>query len=426
MVSGGLLKVKGTIREGAEAEAAGWLASKRIQGDIAFLVLFESGKELQITVRKSDFRAWNLIDKLPEHSSIKVRGRIHLTEKAPRGYEIYPEKVEVLGRAKKLPPFHVYGGNLPGIDKRLDIRAIDLRRVKASAIFKIRHRMLNFSREFLTDLEFIEVQTSKIISSATEGGAVLFPIMYYDREAFLAQSPQLYKEQLVMAFEKVFEIGPIFRAEPFRTLKHLSEATSLDVEQAFISYREAMELLEGLVKYVVLKVNSTCREELKVLRHRLKIGEGSFPRITYDEALNILAKEGKVLDWGEDLGTKELELLGEKMDGFYFITDWPLSLKPFYIMPKGELSESFDLMYRSLELSSGGTRVHSKTMLRKRLKEQGLNPKSFEYHLKVFDYGMPPHAGFGLGIDRFVMVLTGVKNIRDVVLYPRDVRRLIP
>ncbi len=319
----------------------------------------------------------------------------------------------------------MYGGNLPSIDKRLDMRAIDLRRLKAQAIFRLRHKILNYLREFLTEKGFVEVQTSKIISSATEGGAALFPIMYYDREAFLAQSPQLYKEQLVMSFEKVFEVGPIFRAEPFRTLKHLSEATSFDVEQAFISYHEAMDLLEEMVKYCLKKVVKEDAELLKTLKFKPEVPD-IIPRITYDQALEMLKDRDIVLEWGDDLGTKELGELGEIMGGFHFITDWPLSLKPFYIMPKGKLSESFDLMYKGLELSSGGTRVHKKSVLIKRLKEQGLKPKAFEYHLKVFDYGMPPHAGFGLGIDRFMMILAGADNIREVVLYPRDVRRLTP
>jgi len=421
-----MLKLKEGLKEGGRVVAGGWLASKRVQGDIAFLVLFESGKELQVTIKGDNKRLLEKAEKIREHSSLIVEGTIHLTEKAPRGYEIYPTKIRIVSPAKKIPPFHVYGGNLPSIDKRLDIRAVDLRRVKAMAIFKLRHLLLKSCREFLSKRGFIEVQTSKIISSATEGGAALFPIMYYDKEAFLAQSPQLYKEQLIMAFEKVFEIGPIFRAEPFRTLRHLSEAFSLDVEQAFVDYREIMDLLEELVKYVLTEIANEGKEELKDLRYELEIPEGPIPRITYDQAIEILQGKGIEVNWGDDLGTKELEVLGSEMNGYYFITDWPLSLKPFYIMPKGRLSESFDLMYKDLELSSGGTRIHRKSLLVKRLKEQGLKPKGFDYHLKVFDYGMPPHAGFGLGIDRFMMVITGVNNIREVVLYPRDVRRLIP
>lgn len=420
-----MLKLEGELVEGAKVKAGGWIASIRLQRDIAFIIIFESGKELQITVKSENKKLWSKVGRLREHSAIVVEGTVHITEKAPRGFEIYPESIEVVGPAKKLPPFSVYGGNLPSIDKRLDIRAVDLRRVKAQAIFRLRHKALQYFREFLTDKGFIEVQTSKIISSATEGGAALFPIMYYNKEAFLAQSPQLYKEQLIMSFEKVFEIGPIFRAEPFRTLKHLSEAISLDVEQAFISYHEAMDLLEEMVKYCIERLVDENSELFEVLKFKPEV-PGKMPRITYDQALSILKDRGIEVEWGDDLGTRELEELGEAMGGFYFITDWPLSLKPFYIMPKEKVSESFDLMYKGLELSSGGTRVHKRSMLVKRLKEQGLKPEAFKYHLKVFDYGMPPHAGFGLGVDRFMMVVTGVDNIREVVLYPRDVRRLIP
>lgn len=420
-----MLKLEEGLKEGAKAKAGGWIASIRLQGDIAFIVIFESGKELQITVKGRGGRLWKKVEKLREHSAIVVEGILHLTKKAPRGFEIYPKKIEVVGPAKKVPPFSIYGGNLPSIDKRLDIRAVDLRRLKAQAIFRLRHKAVQCMREFLTKRGFVEVQTSKIISSATEGGATLFPIMYYNKEAFLAQSPQLYKEQLVMSFEKVFEVGPIFRAEPFRTLRHLSEATSFDVEQAFISYHEAMDLLEEMVTYCIKRLVEEDAELFKVLKFRPEVPK-KVPRIAYEKALGMLKDRGIELEWGDDLGTKELEELGEIMGGFYFITDWPLSLKPFYIMPKDKLSESFDLMYKGLELSSGGTRVHKKSILMRRLKEQGLKPKAFEYHLKVFDYGMPPHAGFGLGVDRFMMVVTGMENIREVVLYPRDVRRLTP
>ncbi|MEM4725520.1 MAG: amino acid--tRNA ligase-related protein, partial [Nitrososphaerales archaeon] len=241
-------------------------------------------------------------------------------------------------------------------------------------------------------------------------------------------SPQLYKEQLVMAFEKVFEIGPAFRAEQSRTLEHLSEFISVDIEEAYVDYRDLMDRLESMIKWVVNVVSKKCANEFKTIGYKLEPLQG-FKRYTYDEVLNILAEHGCRLEWGEDLGSATLNALAKHNPSFYFIVDWPAQSKPFYIAPKdknSKISESFDLMYGSLEVASGGTRVSSRKLLEKRLKEKGLNPKSFAYHLKIFDYGMPPHAGFGLGFERLLMALTGQSNIREVTYFPRDQRHLTP
>ncbi|MEM2849757.1 MAG: amino acid--tRNA ligase-related protein, partial [Candidatus Bathyarchaeia archaeon] len=252
---------------------------------------------------------------------------------------------------------------------------------------------------------------------------------YYDKEAFLAQSPQLYKEQLSSVFERVFEIGPVFRAEKFKTPRHLSEITSVDVEVAFADYEDVMNLLEEMINHVVGDLTDKCLEELQLLEVELEKPKMPFKRITYDEAYNALKDLGVEVSWGEDFSTLALRRLGRIHKGFYFIINWPTVSKPFYIKPKddnSEISESFDLMYGSLELSSGGSRVSSRELLLKRLKQQGLNPKLFDYHLRIYDYGMPPHAGFGLGLERLMMVITRASNIREVTLFPRDQSSLTP
>ncbi|MEM2339444.1 MAG: amino acid--tRNA ligase-related protein, partial [Nitrososphaerales archaeon] len=257
----------------------------------------------------------------------------------------------------------------------------------------------------------------------------LFPILYYDKEGFLAQSPQLYKEQLTMAFEKVFEIGPVFRAETSRTLRHLAEITSVDMEEAYVNYEDVMMTLSKLTQYVIQALQTRCENELKLLNVKLETPKLPLKRYTYSEILEILNKEGEYVKWGEDLPTPALKILGEKLPEFYFITNWPTSSKPFYIKPcddNPEICEAFDFMYGSIEIASGGTRVNSKRLLIKKLKEQGLKPQLFEYHLKLFDYGMPPHAGFGLGLERLMMVLTKRENIREVTIFPRDRLRLTP
>jgi aspartyl-tRNA synthetase len=408
----------------------GWIASIRHQGNITFLVIMDKDGLIQVTAKKDEVgeELYEKIQRLTPHTSIGVKGVLKAIPKAPNGVEVRPKEIKVLGYASVTPPIQLYARKLPSLDKRLEIRAVDLRRPAAQAIFKIRQEALKAIRAHLLKNGYQEVHTPKIISSATEGGAALFPLLYYDKEAFLTQSPQLYKEQLVMAFEKVFEIGPAFRAEQSRTLEHLSEFISVDVEEAYVDYRDVMNRLEAIVREVVEVVKSRCAKELATLQYEPTLPD-TFKRFTYDEVLEILAEHGCKVEWGEDLSSAALAKLAELNPSYYFIIDWPTQCKPFYISQKKDdpkLSESFDLIFGSLEIASGGTRVSSRRVLEKRLKEKGLNPKSFAYHLKVFDYGMPPHAGFGLGFERFLMTLTGQKNIREVTYFPRDQRHLTP
>jgi aspartyl-tRNA synthetase len=398
---------------------------------MVFVMLTDKDGEMQVTA-KLDECGKQLFDKIrevKEHYSIGVKGKVRSMQNAPNGAEVVPEDIKILSIANKVPPFQVYSKTVANIDTRLDLRAVDLRRKVLQAVFKIRHSTLNAVREFLNKEGFIEVNTPKMIATATEGGAALFPIFYYNREAFLAQSPQLYKEQLTMAFERVFEIGPIFRAEPSRTTRHLSEATSIDVEEAFADYSDVMTLLERTVAYVIDYVAKNNSMELEALQCHIDKLKLPFPRHTYDELIELLRKEGERVEWGDDFSTENLKKLGSIMHGYYFITDWPSTSKPFYTKPKTSderLSESFDLMHGELEISSGGSRINRKEELLERMKKQGLNVEAFDYHLRVFDYGVPPHAGFGLGLERFLMTFTGVENIRDTTLYPRDIDRLAP
>lgn len=384
-------------------------------------VTVNKGKASKATVAK--------VEALKPHSSIAVRGVVKAMPKAPNGAEIVPEEVKVLSVATETPSFSVYGGETPSLDKRLDIRAVDLRRERAQATFKVQRVVLSSVREFLTGMGYLEVRTPKLISTATEGGASLFSVLYYNRPSFLAQSPQLYKEELVLPFEKVYEIGPAFRAEESRTQRHLSEITSIDIEEAFVDYNDVMDTLEALVKHIVGSVRDSCSKELERLGRRPIEVPRAFERLRYGDLVESLAEAGQEVAWGEDLTGPTTEQLGEEHPTFYFITDWPTQTKPFYIKPRDDdpkVSEAFDLMHGGLELASGGSRVSSKTLLVKRLKEQKLKPQAFEHHLKVFDYGMPPHAGFGLGLERLTMVLAGEENIREVTLYPRDKLRLVP
>jgi len=317
-------------------------------------------------------------------------------------------------------PLDITGRTKAEIDVRLDARVLDLRREENQAIFKVQHTALEAARAFLSKRGYMEVFTPRIIVSATEGGSALFPVAYFTREAFLAQSPQLYKEQLILDFEQVFEI---------HTRRHLSEFISVDIEQAFANAEDVMKVLEELIHNVCKAVAANCERELELLGHEIVVPEVPFKRLTYSKVLEELEAEKVHVPWGEDIPTAAYRVLGKLHPYYYFITDWPTKAKAFYIKPKDdnpELSEGFDLMWHWIELSSGGARIHQKELLMKRLSEQGLSTESFKTHLQAFDYGMPPHAGWGLGLQRLLMVLTGVKNIREVVLFPRDQFRLTP
>lgn len=409
----------------------GWVSEIRDLGGIIFVVLRDKEGLVQITMPKNavSSRLLETVESLQKEYVIGVRGIVKTMEKAPHGAEIIPEEIRVLATVQHPLPLDPTGRVPADIDVRLNARILDLRRPGPRAIFRIRHQVAIALREFFTGRGYVEVHTPKIIASATEGGASLFPVAYYDREAFLAQSPQLYKEELTGAFEKVFEIAPIFRAEESHTRRHLSEATSVDLEEAFVSAEDVMRTLEELIQSVFRTVRDRCKPELGALGRRLRVPELPFPRYTYDQVLEELGRAGIRVSWGEDIGTSELRTLGRIYKGFYFIVDWPTKIKPFYIKPREdrpEVSEAFDLMYGWLEVASGGARVDTKELLVRRLKEQGLDPSAFSYHLSVYDYGEPPHAGWGMGLDRLVMAVTGMKNVREVTLFPRDRLRLTP
>jgi len=417
--------------DGKEAIVLGWVQDIRDLGGIRFVILQDKEGTIQITIPRSkiDKEVARKADSLQRQYSIGVKGTVKKTKQTPRGVEIVPSEIRILGIAQYPLPLDVTGRTPAKIDVRLDARVLDLCRDENRTAFRIQHVALAAIREFLSEQGFTEVHTPRIIASATEGGAALFPVDYFEQKAFLAQSPQLYKEQLVVAFDRVFEIGSFFRAEESHTRRHLSEFVSIDIEQGFATADDVMRVLEEMIHHMCKTVKKSCQRELKILKHKIEMPETPFKRFTYDEIIEELKEEGTDIPWGEDIPTQAFRKLGRLHPYFYYITDWPTKSKPFYIKPRDdnpEISEAFDLMWRWIELASGGTRVHSKDLLVKRLKEQGLKPESFRYHLRAFDYGMPPHAGWAAGLERVMMMLTGKQNIREVVLFPRDRFRLTP
>lgn len=413
--------------KGQKVVVGGWVEDLRELGKLTFLTLRDVTGVAQIVVVGQE----NIeqVKDLNRQSVIRVTGLIQETKARDFPFEIKSEKIEILARAAHPLPIDPIGRLESNIDNRLNARALDLRNQRTASIFKMRHHVLQSIRKTLVDLGFIEVNTPKIIGSASEGGANLFSLKYFDKQAYLAQSPQLYKEQLTIGLERVFEIASFYRAEKSHTVRHLTEFTSVDIEADFMDYSDVMEVLETLVVKVFDDIEKNCQAEQKVLGIQVKRPKTPFERITYKKVIEELGKEGIRLEFGDDLLDSHLKKLGEKRLGFYFIIDWPIKLKPFYIHEKEDdhtLSKSFDLQYGYLELASGGRRLHDPKKLRERLTEQGLNPSQFEDHLRAFDWGMPPHSGWGLGLDRFMSVLTQIDNVREVVLYPRDPERLFP
>jgi len=417
--------------DGTEITLFGWVQEIRDLGGIRFIILQDREGTIQVTIPKKKVAAEVLSksDATQKRYSVAVKGTVKKTTMTPRGVELLPKEIKILNTATSQLPIDVTGKTPANIETRLDARALDLCQEQNIAIFRIQHAALDAIRSFLFEKGFVEVHTPRIIASATEGGAALFTVDYFGEKAFLAQSPQLYKEQLVMSLEKVFEVGPFFRAEESHTRRHLSEFVSVDIEQAFVNAQDVMALLEQVIHHVITNVKEKCPKELAILKHKLTVPEVPFKRLTYNTILSDLKKQGIEVPWGEDIPTEAFRVLGKLYPHFYFITDWPTHSKAFYIKPREdnpEICEGFDLMWRWIELVSGGTRIAEKELLTNRLQEQGLNPEAFKYHLQAFDYGMPPHAGWAIGLERLTMILTGKKNIREVTLYPRDRLRLVP
>ena len=411
---------------GQQVRVGGWIEDIRDIGKLAFVTIRDFTGLCQVIVSGGNLQS---ALQVPRQSAVTVTGIVQESKARDFPVELKVSEFTVLTEALHPLPIDPTGRLESAMDKRLDARALDLRNPRIAAIFRLRSAGLKIIRDALSSQGFIEVNTPKIIGSASEGGANLFGFEYFgNRKAYLAQSPQLYKEQLVVGLDKVFEIGPYFRAENSHTVRHLSEFTSVDIEAAFLDYEDVMDILEKVVRKVAIDFNERSKPDLQAAGAK-EISVAKIDRLTYEQCLEELAKEGEKLKFGDDLSDSALRKLGSMHPGFYFITDWPLKLKPFYIHEKEgnpQLSKSFDLQYSYLELASGGRRLHHPTTLRSRLLEQGLNPTSFEDHLKVFDWGMPPHSGWGLGYDRLMMVLTASQNVRDVVLYPRDAERLTP
>ena len=412
--------------EGEDVLFGGWVVDLRKLGKMAFLTVRDVTGMCQVIVKGDSM---NLLEGLNRQSVVRISGKIQTSKAKDFDFEVLAIEIQILAKAEYPLPIDPIGRLESDIDNRLNSRALDMRNQKTASIFKMRSKVLASIRETLIKKKFIEINTPKIIGSASEGGADLFGLDYFGKQAYLAQSPQLYKEQMTIGLERVFEISSFYRAEKSHTGRHLSEFTSVDIEAAMMDYTDVMNVLESIIIDVFKNTSENCKIEQQEIGYEIKVPNSPFEKVTYKQALDELSGLDTKLEFGEDLQDSHLRSLGEKHPGFFFLTDWPMKLKPFYIHEKDDdptLSRSFDLQYGYLELSSGGRRLHNPEQLKSRLKEQDLDPASFEEHLKTFGWGMPPHSGWGLGLDRLMTVLIGIDNVREVVLYPRDPDRLKP
>ena len=420
---------------GQEARVAGWAHEIRDLGGIAFLIVRDRTGKIQVKFEK-DAMDDDLVERgtdVARESVVVVEGTVEAEQRAPTGVEIVPDSVEMIAPADPELPLDPSGKVDAELSTRLDNRTLDLRKPGVTAVFEIRAEVQRAVRATFRDLDCTEINTPKIVATGTEGGTELFPITYFGREAFMNQSPQLFKQLMAgSGLERVFEVGPIFRAEEHNTPRHVNEATSIDFEATFIDHEDAMAVAETIVVNAYEAVAENCSDRLDALDVDLTVPSGSFPRLTYDGAIeraNAAANLDEPLVWGDDLSTEAEKALGEAVGEHFFVTDWPSEIKPFYIQnydDDPEVSKGFDLNHPEMELVSGGQREHRYERLIEGFEQQGLPPEEFAYYTETFRYGMPPHAGWGMGGERLVTTMLGLDNIREAILFPRDRQRLSP
>lgn len=425
--------VKETIgRRDEQVMLCGWIHNiKKFKG-FAFVYLRDRSGVMQMILDDMD-----MLEKIKLEASVKVVGTLKVNEKAIGGVELAVELLEVVGEAKyNLLPFSINGRDIEAaLEKQLDYRTMSLRRMDRRAVFKVQQEIVEAYRKFLIGEGFSEIHTPKIIGAETEGGSDVFMLDYFGKRTFMAQSPQFYKQMMVGAgFERVFEIGAAYRAEPHSTWRHLNEYMSLDLEMGFIeSEDDIMDLEERLLGFIIEHLKETCSDEFKIMKAELPMFV-KIPRISLTEAQEILLKEfgkkspvGNIDADGEKLFAKYIK--DKYQSDFVFLTKYPAAKRPLYTMPDDELegmTKSFDLIFKGLEITTGGQRIHDYDELVENMIKFGAKPESFDFYLESFKYGMPPHGGLAIGLERITMMFLGLDNIRKATLLPRDLNRVTP
>lgn len=427
------------LEEGTKCKLAGWLQETKNLGGIAFLKVRDRTGVFQVVVVKDEVGdEYDEIVDIPRESVVEIEGEIQETEQTELGYEIIPTSIIVENEADKPLPLGVVDKVDADMKTRFDNRFLDLRKEEKRVVFELRNLLISGLRDFFSKEHFIEVSTPKIVAAGAEGGATLFEVDYYDQKAYLAQSAQLYKQMLMASgFERVYEIGPAYRAEDFDTIRHVSEFISLDFEMSFIeSSDDIMDMTSYMISHTLEYVKENGSDLLDSLGVDIKVPEHPFKKIPHSECIKILEDMGKEWEGEPEIDTESEKMLGEYVKekhgvDFFFITEFPTRVKQgtFYAMRKDydpSLTTYFDLEYKGQELVSGGQREHRYDVLIEQMNEIGLKKEDFQSYLETFKYGMPSHGGIGLGLDRFVQQMLGLDNIREAILFPRDTSRLEP
>lgn len=421
--------------EGKEVKLAGWVHTIRRHGKLNFVHLRDASGIYQIVVPRSEMSQLDGV--LPE-SVIEVEGAVASEPQAPGGFEVHDPRVTVVSQVSEGLPFPV---NKPELDAHLNTflnySPLGLRHPKKQAVFRLSSAVQTAFRSFLEGSGFVEINTPKVVESATESGANVFAIDYFGRPAYLAQSPQFYKQIMVGVFERVYEVAPVFRAEPHATVRHLNEYVSMDAEIGFIrNHFDVMDVLGQVVRAILKYVQGRCSRELEILGIKMPLAPATFPHIYYPDAQQLLFERyGEDCRSEMDLSPQHERWLGEWAheehgSDFLFVTGYPTAKRPFYTHPDPEnpaYSRGFDLLFRGVELVTGSQRLHLYADYISALESRGISDISpFEGYLQAFKYGMPPHGGFAIGLERLVVQLIGAQNIREATLFPRDVDRLAP
>lgn len=415
------------LKSGQKVLLKGWVFEIRELGKMKFLLLRDASGFVQCVLKQG---SKGFKEELTLESVVSIKGKVKKAkiraEHARHDIEIEVEDLKILNKAEELPIQVNEKTITTGLDKRLDYRSLDIRKPKIKAIFKIQSTIINAFREFFYKKEFIEIQPPGIISTSTEGGTDLFEIKYFERQAYLAQSPQLYKQLMAISLEKVFSTNTIWRAEKHDTSKHINEIRQMDIECAFYNDIKIMKWLERVIQYIAKKIIKDCSKELKVLGLKLKVPKAKY--LKYKEAINLLSKKGIKIKQGDDFEPEaERKLCSLFPDTIIFTYEWPSELKPFYIWSKGKgVSGGFDAVYGGVEICSGGQRVHIPEKLINQLKSKKLNPENFKWYIDAFRYGAPMHAGWSVGLERLTQAMLSLSNIREGTLFPRDRKRLTP
>ncbi len=413
------------IKENEKVLLKGWVHEVRSLAKISFIVLRDVSGSVQCVV-KGD------IPDLTLETVVEISGKVKKAnvkaEFARKDVEVEVEEVKILNKAEKLPIQVNEKSVNTELSARLDNRSLDVRKPRVKAIFKIQSTISNGFRKYFYKAGFMEFQPPAIIGTSTEGGTDLFELQYFDRKAYLAQSPQLYKQLMAISLEKVFSTSTIWRAEKHDTSKHINEIRQMDIEVAFADDIEIMKYIETSVQYIVEKVLKECKEEIELLGLKLKVPKAKY--LTYAEAIEVLNKNGFKLKIGDDFEPEaERKLCELYPDTIVFTYEWPIDIKPFYIWPKDKeknISGGFDAIYGGVEISSGGQRVHIPEVLIQQLKDKDLNPKDFKWYIDAFRYGAPMHSGWSIGLERLTYAICELDNIRECTIFPRDRKRLTP